>query len=1033
MAFNIRKFLEGLKIVPKSSTSIDSAGEMEVLSSDNKLQYHNGTSKSPVVTEAHSATLSNKTIDTASSNTIKVNGNTLSASAGTATVTIPNATDTLVGKATTDTLSNKTIDTASSNTIKINGNTLSASAGTATVTVPNVTDTLVGKATTDVLTNKTLSGNTATNLVNGSGTVNINSSGTVTLPNATDTLVGKATSDTLTNKSLSDSTTAIVDVSDPTKQIKFDAAGTTGTSTTLTGSQTASRVLTLPDATDTLIGKATTDTLTNKTFDAQGTGNSLTNITDTNIKTGAAINRAKLASGSANHVIINDGSGVLSSEASLAISRGGTGQATKTAGFDALSPTTTAGDVIVHNGTNNVRQAIGSDGQVLVADSSQTNKLKWTTLQQGAKNYITNGGFENNSVNSWSSVGCATVTNSFPASVGSGGAAFSAANGGRAKNAATADPSVISSGQLAGNYSLSWGFTTTGTAGDMLISPAIVLDLEAQASVQTFSFFYKVASSSGSSINFSGTSSNTLGVAIYDITNNAWIQPAGVFNIVQSSGVAKASGTFQVPSNTTQVQVAVYIANTQTSSSLTVYIDDFVLGPQVVQYGAPVTDWVLYTPTMSGGTPANGTLNGRYRRVGDSMEIEGSLEFSGAAGAFSTVLVTIPSFATIDTSKFSLGTVASDRIRVGNASMLDSGVALYPGTVSYASTTQIQVYRENVSGSAVGNTPITNASPFSFAASDVIQWSAKVPIVGWSSTVQMSNDTDTRVVAFSAYDGATVTATNTTVLLPIGTTDVDTHTARSSNTYVVPVSGFYRISAKSTAKFSAGNAAFSHSFIVYKNGNPQNGGDFGNADGVNSSGLEFFYLSVNSIFRLNAGDIIDFRYVTNYTGTVTTYLKYCSLERLSGPSAIAASETVAEVWSNSAGTAVGASGVAVAVPFATKVISTHGAWNGSSTFTAPVSGLYKIDVMLGFIVPTSSTGGGTFDIFLNKSGVAFGWARSVQSVVNSINTIICSRTVRLNAGEQVDPSMKMYWLGATTPTLWTDAAMNTISIVRVGN
>lgn len=65
----IRKFLIGLGIIPVSSSSIDTQGEMEVLSASGKLNYHNGTTASPVVTEAHSATLTNKTID-ADSNTI---------------------------------------------------------------------------------------------------------------------------------------------------------------------------------------------------------------------------------------------------------------------------------------------------------------------------------------------------------------------------------------------------------------------------------------------------------------------------------------------------------------------------------------------------------------------------------------------------------------------------------------------------------------------------------------------------------------------------------------------------------------------------------------------------------------------------------------------------------------------------------------------------------------------------------------------------------------------------------------------------
>lgn len=61
----------------------------------------------------------------------------------------------------------------------------------------------------------------------------------------------------------------------------------------------------------------------------------------------------------------------------VGIADGGTGQSSKTAGFDALSPTTTLGDLIVSDGSDNVRKAAGSDGQVLIADDSQSDGLVW--------------------------------------------------------------------------------------------------------------------------------------------------------------------------------------------------------------------------------------------------------------------------------------------------------------------------------------------------------------------------------------------------------------------------------------------------------------------------------------------------------------------------------------------------------------------------------------------------------------------------------------------------------------------------------
>jgi hypothetical protein len=82
----------------------------------------------------------------------------------------------------------------------------------------------------------------------------------------TGAVVGTTDTQSLTNKALSDSTTTIVDVSDATKAIKFDIAGTTSVTGTITTAFTTAKTVTIPDATDTLVGKATTDTLTNKTL-----------------------------------------------------------------------------------------------------------------------------------------------------------------------------------------------------------------------------------------------------------------------------------------------------------------------------------------------------------------------------------------------------------------------------------------------------------------------------------------------------------------------------------------------------------------------------------------------------------------------------------------------------------------------------------------------------------------------------------------------------------------------------------------------
>lgn len=66
----------------------------------------------------------------------------------------------------------------------------------------------------------------------------------------------------------------------------------------------------------------------------------------------------------------------------LGISKGGTGQTTKAPAFDALSPMTTKGDLIGFS-TLGVRLPVGSDTQVLSADSTAATGLKWVAAGTG--------------------------------------------------------------------------------------------------------------------------------------------------------------------------------------------------------------------------------------------------------------------------------------------------------------------------------------------------------------------------------------------------------------------------------------------------------------------------------------------------------------------------------------------------------------------------------------------------------------------------------------------------------------------------
>lgn len=189
----------------------------------------------------------------------------------------------------------------------------------------------------------------------------------------------------ITNKTLDDSTVYFIDTADNTKGLHFDVAGTTATKTTVATSQTVDRVLTLPDATDTLVARATTDTLTNKTID--GASNTITNVSLTTGVTGI-LPIANGGTGSATQNFVD-----LTTNQTIGGNKTFTGTVTA-ANFSGSSSGTNTGDVtLAAFGSTPNANAASITGQVLnlqPADATNPGGVSITTQSfTGAKTFIT--------------------------------------------------------------------------------------------------------------------------------------------------------------------------------------------------------------------------------------------------------------------------------------------------------------------------------------------------------------------------------------------------------------------------------------------------------------------------------------------------------------------------------------------------------------------------------------------------------------------------------------------------------------------
>jgi hypothetical protein len=549
----------------------------------------------------------------------------------------------------------------------------------------------------------------------------------------------------------------------------------------------------------------------------------------------------------------------------------------------------------------------------------------------------------------------------------------------------------------------------SSTAGDLLISSAFYIDAEDQAKILQIKFYYQ--NQAGSTLAFQGTTSGSFAIYIYDVTNGAWIQPAGVYNTIQGTGVGYATATFQTTSNSTQYQIAI-VNITATSAPYVLWLDDIFVGPQTAPTAPAMTDMGLNAWTPTGAFTTNTTYTGDWARVGKLLKGKALLSFAGAPNSVSATL-NLP--FTMDTT--AMPTLS--KANFGSGTLTHSGTT-YNVELIYSSTTALAVvYQSAITGA---QSALTQAAPVTIGNGDTLEiYFTDIPIVGWSSNSNVSSDTDTRVVAVNA-DSQTPTGTlSNSYNVAKFTVNRDTHAGYSASTglYTVAVTGFYQCSA--TLDLSATWSA-TNFFGVQIGRNGQGGSDslYGfNVAQVTAS--TDYSVSTQGLIYCNAGDTLGVYSFSSQPASLTYSVSksgnFFSFTRVSGPAVVTAVETVAARYYVSSGSST--SGGA-AINFDTKLQDTHGAVTTGAAwkFTTPVSGTYSVSF-------GGATTSATVEVELYINGSAYLYLGSMNS-----STQISGHTlvhVNFNDTIQLAPN------NTFTPLSGGPPYTTTISIVRVGN
>jgi hypothetical protein len=938
------------------------------------------------VTVQESGTLTPKSVELIPGGAASTTTSIVSSQTTNKTLTLPDATDTLVGKATTDTLTNKTLTspiiTTPTGITKADvglgnvDNTSDATKNAATATLTNKT------LTSPVINTPVVSGGTIDNTVIGATTP---AAATVTSLTATSASVAGApvvtttATQTLTNKTLTspviNTPTGITkaDVGlgnvDNTSDATKNAATATLTNKTLTSPVVNTPVVTGGTIDNTVIGATTPAAAT------------VTSLTATSASVGGA------------PVVTTTGTQTLSNK-------------TLTAPVvDALSMTQITTPANPSAGSNKVY--VKNDGKAYILDSSGTE----TVLGSGGTgvNFIVGGDAEG--VNPFVITKNTAASARPDAGFVSGGTALTA--------------TITSTSPLNGAKSFLLTKPASNAQGNQAYIPFAV-SLEYRAKAVTITLPYIV--NTGTFVAGTRTTDSDAIIYIYDVTNGVFIEPSNIKFLSNSATISSSvQATFQTSATGASYRLLVHVATTS-ALAWELKVDDIVVGPANYQYGTPVTDRAIYSPVYGSGLGTVTNSGVYYSKIGDCALVMGTF----TAGTTTGLLGSIGMPGTIDSSKMGSGTKVVGRWERSNG----GNPSVKSGPLMWTSGTNLV--------SIQGDDKTTPADPFNsngvngfIGTGDLVTVSIEsIPIQGWSSSVQTSDQTDTRVVVakYSTAAGQTIATNNTPTTINFGTQVFDSHgavTTGASWRYTCVVPGYYRISTSikvtNIPQYKVLNLA------LYKNANL----DSVFRDDISTyPAPDRFVSSGSTIVELKTGDSFYISAAQSDTSPITlsTFAaeNTIAIERISGPSAIAANENINARYTTSAGQVI-PNATDTLINFSTIDFDSHGlVTTGAWKFTAGISGTYSVSSLVTTAYNTTSAATAILKLMVWKNGTVYAdLDRTVYALTGDAeNAASGSTLLRLNAGDYIQ--IYVFQNIGVSATLNGAAVSNHVSIARIG-